>query len=510
MKPMKALLGFSILASMTMTPLKASAYSEFRDLKHEVWYEEYINHVLQLGLIDGVDGQYFEPEQPIRSVDAAKAFYRLAGSPYWVDAAYYSDVTGGTDSLAVSYCIDMGIMSGYTDGTFRPDESISEPDLFVMLYCWALANGMESGSDPERPLSERAAAWAAGNGLQSTDGTGGTTEPVSRARASELFSKASDLKVSAADAPAETAEVQNEQAQPEEAGQESAGAEQVSEADSGQGSVLQAKEDQNTVAQQEAPADTEMSADILADQESGQGAETGFSWQKTGDDIKNWVKGLLGYSSPEPNPDAVHPGSYDEGIQDQAAAYGIDISEHQGDIDLSPYQGQFVIIRAGWHDREDLQFRSNVAKCEKLGIPYGVYWYSYALDEAQAEKEAQAFADTIAGTNPSMGVWIDIEKDAWKEEQGYEISSEHISSIALAMSSVLQENGWQPGVYTSAKWSAYLDERLAGLPRWIACYGNDDGNIHADYSGQAVMLQYTSNPIDKNILYRPQSLDEGN
>ena len=61
---------------------------------------------------------------------------------------------------------------------------------------------------------------------------------------------------------------------------------------------------------------------------------------------------------------------------------GIDISQWQGDMDLTPYKDGFVILRGGFWTSADPWAERNIAKCEKLGIPWGLYWYSYALNEA--------------------------------------------------------------------------------------------------------------------------------
>ena len=66
---------------------------------------------------------------------------------------------------------------------------------------------------------------------------------------------------------------------------------------------------------------------------------------------------------------------------------GIDISQWQGDMDLTPYKDGFVIIRGGFWTSADPWAERNIAKCEKLGIPWGLYWYSYALIEAQARQQ---------------------------------------------------------------------------------------------------------------------------
>ena len=71
---------------------------------------------------------------------------------------------------------------------------------------------------------------------------------------------------------------------------------------------------------------------------------------------------------------------------------GIDISQWQGDINLAPYQNGFVIVRGGFWTSVDPWAERNIAKCDALSIPWGLYWYSYALNEEQAREEAAAAA----------------------------------------------------------------------------------------------------------------------
>lgn len=96
-----------------------------------------------------------------------------------------------------------------------------------------------------------------------------------------------------------------------------------------------------------------------------------------------------------------------------------------------------------------------------------------------------------------MGMWIDMETDSWKSEHGFVETTENISAITRTMTNRIEQMGIQPGIYCNLRWLPYFDESLAHYPKWVAAYGNDDGNIHGNYSDQAVMFQYTSNPIDK-------------
>lgn len=184
--------------------------------------------------------------------------------------------------------------------------------------------------------------------------------------------------------------------------------------------------------------------------------------------------------------------------------YGIDISEHNGNIDLSKYKDQFVIIRAGWGlGHLDKKYRRNVKECERLGIPFGVYWYSYALDDRTAEKEAVSFIDIIKGDNVQLGAWLDMEDaDGWKKRQGWAPTKRGVSDIVVRFCSKVEEAGFYTGVYLSYSWLQYLDNNTIPFDRWIAHWGTNDGGMHGDYKKYGSIHQYTSIPLDKDYFYK--------
>ena len=99
-----------------------------------------------------------------------------------------------------------------------------------------------------------------------------------------------------------------------------------------------------------------------------------------------------------------------------AVKKGIDVSEHQGVIDWNAVKDsdvEFVIIRCGYGDnytsQDDKQWLRNVSECERLGIPYGVYIYSYAQTTAQAKSEADHVLRLLKGHNPTYPVYYDME-----------------------------------------------------------------------------------------------------
>lgn len=94
---------------------------------------------------------------------------------------------------------------------------------------------------------------------------------------------------------------------------------------------------------------------------------------------------------------------------------GIDVSRWQGDINWTAVKNagiRFVMIKAGYgklNDQVDPKFKTNIAGAQKAGIDCGVYWYSYALNTADALKEAKACYNTIKSYKLSYPVAFDIE-----------------------------------------------------------------------------------------------------
>ena len=99
-------------------------------------------------------------------------------------------------------------------------------------------------------------------------------------------------------------------------------------------------------------------------------------------------------------------------------AQGIDVSYRQGDIDWEKVknsgQVDFAIIRCGFGMNEtkqdDSKWKYNSSECERLGIPYGVYLYSYADTVAKAKSEANHVIRLIKGKKLSYQIFYDMEE----------------------------------------------------------------------------------------------------
>lgn len=204
------------------------------------------------------------------------------------------------------------------------------------------------------------------------------------------------------------------------------------------------------------------------------------------------------------------------------AKRGIDISEHQGDIDLSALKSQidFVIIRVGYGVSGiiDKKFKRNADLCMSLGIPIGFYWYSYALDTDGAEKEADAFLNAIAPYTPAYGCWFDMEDaDNYKKRHGMP-SNDILKAICYKFCEKVEAAGYYTGIYASKSW---LDNQLAGdtlsrFDKWVAEWPTKAGrrqkglDVDANSVSGRSLWQFTSEGVfsgysgklDTNYAYK--------
>lgn len=209
-----------------------------------------------------------------------------------------------------------------------------------------------------------------------------------------------------------------------------------------------------------------------------------------------------GGNKPEEPTDPVEPPKAE--FPDSVKFKGIDVSEHNNaDIDFTQYD--FVILRANWWTTEDKKFKVFADKLDELGIPYGVYCYDYCGDEETALEQAKFTYSLIKDRDIKLGVWMDMEDaDGWKKKNNY-LNKEHCTMACKVFCDYFKEHGYYTGIYASSSWFGSMIDEL-GYPKWIANWGSNDGTCQGDFSSEAVMHQYTSTPIDKNVMYVDMSV----
>lgn len=174
---------------------------------------------------------------------------------------------------------------------------------------------------------------------------------------------------------------------------------------------------------------------------------------------------------------------YQNNLFVQQAKGVIDVSGWQGDIDWAKAKADGVegaIIRLGYGEgnNADKKAQRNISECKRLGIPFGIYWYSYADTPALAKEEG---ADVVAklkqfGVNPSdlaYPVYYDLEKWTWEGHQPPTDPNVY-NNIVNNWYSALQSAGYKNlGVYS---YTSYLQGPLKhadiyAKTTWVAQYG---------------------------------------
>lgn len=108
------------------------------------WAYSAIKRVYTRGLMVGMDEKTFAPDQQLSRAMLAVILYAMAGEPAVTGESPFTDVPAGcwyTD--AIVWAAQNGIVSGFGDGTFRPNAAITRAQAAVMLYGYAAFTGAD-------------------------------------------------------------------------------------------------------------------------------------------------------------------------------------------------------------------------------------------------------------------------------------------------------------------------------------------------------------------------------
>ncbi len=167
---------------------------------------------------------------------------------------------------------------------------------------------------------------------------------------------------------------------------------------------------------------------------------------------------------------------------------------------------EFVIIRIGYgqyESQKDSKFERNYEGFRNVGIPVGVYLYSYAKSTSDSKKEAEVVLKWLGGRELNLPVYYDIE-----DKSQINLSKNTLTSMCETFCDTIEKAGYWAGIYTNKYFfTTYLDYKKLEekYTIWVAQY--NDTNT---YRGKYDMWQYTSSGkvngisgnVDMDILYR--------
>ena len=167
----------------------------------------------------------------------------------------------------------------------------------------------------------------------------------------------------------------------------------------------------------------------------------------------------------------------------QQAKGVIDVSSWQGDVDWAKakadgVEGAIIRLGYGWGNYADAKAQRNINECKRLGIPFGIYWYSYAYDANCARAEGNDVAAKLRqmGVSPNdlkYPVYYDLERWTWTGHTP-PTNPNVYNGIVNAWYGALQSGGYQNlGVYS---YTSYLqgplnNANIYAKTRWVAQYG---------------------------------------
>ena len=153
----------------------------------------------------------------------------------------------------------------------------------------------------------------------------------------------------------------------------------------------------------------------------------------------------------------------------------IDVSRYQGNINWDKLAGKIggAMLKTVSTNKSfggiyiDPMFESNYAACRRLGIPVGVYYYTYAQDAATVQAELAKLHQALAGKTLTLPVAVDVEDNKLKP-----LSADALTDLVIAAADAIESWGLYAMVYTYT-WYSQTElnmDRLSAYDLWIADY----------------------------------------
>lgn len=171
--------------------------SPYGDINTSAWYHSGVHYVLSENIMNGTSANTFVPNGKLSRAMLAQILYNQAGKPA-AGASNFSDVKSSDwYAQAVAWAAEKGVVTGFEDGTFRPNDYVTREQLAAMLYRHAGSPGVGSASLDSfndaanvAVYAQDAMKWATAKGVITGNGNASTLDPkgnASRAQAAAMI-----------------------------------------------------------------------------------------------------------------------------------------------------------------------------------------------------------------------------------------------------------------------------------------------------------------------------------
>lgn len=193
------------------------------------------------------------------------------------------------------------------------------------------------------------------------------------------------------------------------------------------------------------------------------------------------------------------------------AKVGLDVSKWQGTIDFEKVKEagvDFVYIKLGGQNGIgkdyylDPKFETNIEGFKKVGIPVGLYYYSYSNSIEQAKKDALWVLEQIKDYEIDLPIAYDWEN--WSSYNKFHMSFYNLTKTADMFMDTISKNGYETMLYSSKN---YLEKIWLNTSHdiWLAHY-TDKTNYEGKYrcwqmTSSATIPGIKDNTVDVDICY---------
>ena len=136
----------------------------FTDVKNSDWYYEAVKYALNNGLFKGISSESFGPDASMNRAMLVTVLFRMDKAEGSSQKSAFSDVASGLwYSDAVSWASENGIVTGYQDGTFRPEQTVSREQLAAIIYRYSnyrKTSLKAGGADLTAPDAAEVSSWS--------------------------------------------------------------------------------------------------------------------------------------------------------------------------------------------------------------------------------------------------------------------------------------------------------------------------------------------------------------
>ena len=189
---MKKLFSLFLSLALMASVLPTASAAGFADVKAGDWYCEAVDYVVANGIMSGYSDTQFGPNDPLTRAMVVQVLYNKEGQPGLNGAAHsFTDVPADRwYNNAVTWGAGKGVVSGFGDGKFRPDDAVTVEQVAVILHNYTgkpAADGEPAGVGKYDDWAKEALAWAAAQGVLENVPFTDATENATRAMTAQML-----------------------------------------------------------------------------------------------------------------------------------------------------------------------------------------------------------------------------------------------------------------------------------------------------------------------------------